>query len=364
MKRTPFYDLHIAAHGKIVPFAGYEMPVQYATGIIGEHLCVRNGVGVFDVSHMGEFIVRGADALAFLQKTTVNDVSKLTEGKVQYSAMLYDDGGVVDDLLVYHCGNHYMLVVNASNIDKDLAWLTEHIKGDVTITNKSDETALLAIQGPNAYDTLKRLTDVDIAQLGYYTFTTGMVAAVPATISRTGYTGEKGFEIYFEATPELGTHVWNALMHAGEAFGIQPIGLGARDTLRLEMGYMLYGNDIDNTTSPIEAGLGWITKLAKGEFIGRARCQRDKEAPTRKLVGLLFDEPNAIARHGYPVVEGDTEIGAITSGNISPVLKKPIAMAYVPVDRAKIGGAVDVRIRGKNIPGTIVKMPVVDRSPQ
>lgn len=364
MKRTAFYDIHVAAGAKIVPFAGYEMPVQYPTGIIAEHMAVRSGVGVFDVSHMGEFEVRGADALAFLQNTTVNDVSKLSEGKVQYSAMCYDDGGIVDDLLVYHCGDHYMLVVNASNIDKDFEWLSSHIVGDVKLTNKSDQTALLAIQGPKAYETLKRLCDVDIATLGYYTFMTGMVAAVPAIISRTGYTGERGFEIYFESTPEIAKHVWDALMKAGEAFDIKPIGLGARDTLRLEMGYMLYGNDIDNTTSPIEAGLGWITKIAKGEFIGKARCVKDKEQPTRKLVGLKFDDPHAIARHGYKVVDGAAEVGVVTSGTISPMLNLPIAMAYVPKDKAVMGGAISVQIRGKNATGTIVKMPVVDRSPQ
>lgn len=364
MKRTPFYDLHVAAGGKIVPFAGYEMPVQYPTGIIAEHMAVRTAVGVFDVSHMGEFEVRGKDALAFIQNCTVNDVSKLTEGKIQYSAMCYEDGGIIDDLLVYHCGDYYMLVVNASNIDKDFAWLKEHITGDVQMKNVSDNTALLAIQGPHAYDTLKRLTDVDISTLGYYTFMTGMVAAVPCIISRTGYTGEKGFEIYFEGTPEIGKHVWDALMKAGAEYGIKPIGLGARDTLRLEMGYMLYGNDIDNTTSTIEAGLGWITKINKGEFIGKSRCVNDKATPKRKLVGLMFDDPHAIARHGYPVVDGTNTIGVVTSGTISPILGKPIAMAYVPVDKAVIGNSVDIQIRGKNVAGKIVKMPVVDRSPQ
>ncbi|HZV13218.1 MAG TPA: glycine cleavage system aminomethyltransferase GcvT [Candidatus Kapabacteria bacterium] len=364
MKRTAFYDIHVACGGKIVPFGGYEMPVQYPSGIIAEHKCVRTGVGVFDVSHMGEFEVRGKDALAFLQKMTVNDVSKLSEGKVQYSAMCYEDGGIVDDLLVYHRGDHYMLVVNAANIDKDFAWLKDHITGDVQMTNESDKTSLLAIQGPKAYDTLKRLCDVDIAALGYYTFTEGTVAAVPMIISRTGYTGEKGFEIYFEASTELAKHVWDALMHAGKEFGIQPIGLGARDTLRLEMGYMLYGNDIDQTTSTIEAGLGWITKIDKGDFIGKARVVNDKQNPKRRLAGIMFDDVTAIARHGYKVMDGANEIGVVTSGTISPMLNKPIGMAYVPVEKAKAGNTVEVAIRGKNVKANIVKMPVVNSSPQ
>ncbi len=364
MKRTAFYDIHVASGAKIVPFAGFEMPVQYPTGIIAEHKCVRTRVGVFDVSHMGEFMVRGKDALAFLQKTTVNDVSKLTPGKVQYSAMCYENGGIVDDLLVYRFDDHYMIVVNASNIEKDFTWLQSHITGDVQMTNVSDETSLLAIQGPQALETLQKLTNVDLASLGYYTFAEGNVVDTPMIVSRTGYTGEKGFEIYFPATTDLAKKVWEALMTAGNAANIAPIGLGARDTLRLEMGYMLYGNDIDETTSPIEAGLGWITKIDKGDFIGKARCVNDKLNPTRKLAGIMFDDATAIARHGYKVMEGARETGFVTSGTISPMLGKPIGMAYVPVEKAKAGNTVEVAIRNKTVAASVVKMPVVNSNPQ
>ena len=267
MKRTAFYDIHKALGAKIVEFAGFEMPVQYE-GIIAEHMAVRNSVGVFDVSHMGEFFVKGKDALAFVQKVTTNDASKLVKGKVQYSAACYEDGGVVDDLLVYCYGDFFMIVVNGANVDKDFAWFEKNKPGfDIELTNLSDDFSLLAVQGKNSLPTIAKLTDVDLASMKYYTFTEGKVAGIDTIISRTGYTGEAvGFELYTSSDKAVSEKMWNAIFEAGKEFNIKPIGLGARDTLRLEAGYCLYGNDIDNTTNTIEAGLGWITKPNKGDF--------------------------------------------------------------------------------------------------
>jgi len=356
MKRTAFYDIHKALGAKIVDFAGYEMPVQY-TGIIEEHLTVRNKVGVFDVSHMGEFFVKGKDALQFLQRTTVNDVSKLTDGKIQYSAMCYDDGGIVDDLLVYNGGDHFMLVVNASNVDKDFNWLQSQLKGDVRLENASDEYSLLAIQGPRSRELLQKLTDVPLGEIEYYHFTRGNVAGVPMIISRTGYTGELGFEIYFESNPVTGRKVWDAVFNAGKEYGVGPIGLGARDTLRLEMGFCLYGNDIDQTTHPLEAGLGWITKLNKGEFLGREPMLKAKESGLkRKLVGLTLPAKN-IARHGFSLNHNGSNIGHVTSGTFSPSLQKSVAMGYVGSPFAEPGSSVTVSIRGKETPATVVSVP-------
>ena len=360
MKRTAFYEIHKSLGAKIVEFAGFEMPVQYS-GITEEHMSVRNSVGVFDVSHMGEFQVRGKDALPFLQRVTVNDVAKLTEGRVQYSAMCYDNGGIVDDLLVYNAGDHYMLVVNASNITKDFAWLQSQVKGDVKMTDASDDFSLLAIQGPKSSDTLQKLTSVALANLEYYHFTRGTVAGVPMIISRTGYTGELGFEIYFESSPSTGKKIWDAVFEAGKSYNIAPIGLGARDTLRLEMGFCLYGNDIDQTTHPIEAGLGWITKLDKGEFNGKGPMLKAKqEGLKRRLVGLSLPEKN-IARHGYPVTMNGSTIGQITSGTFSPSLQKSIAMGYVSAQYAEPGGGISVAIRDKNVAGTVVKIPFLQK---
>ncbi len=360
MKRTAFYEIHKSLGAKIVDFAGYEMPVQYS-GIMEEHLTVRKSVGVFDVSHMGEFQVRGKDALQFLQKVTVNDVAKLTEGKVQYSAMCYTDGGIVDDLLVYNMGDHFMLVVNASNIDKDFQWLQSHLKGDVQLKNASDDFSLLAIQGPRSQDLVQRLTDVPLSTIEYYHFRRGNVVGIPMIISRTGYTGELGFEIYFDASPVTGKKVWDAVFMAGKEFGITPIGLGARDTLRLEMGFCLYGNDIDQTTHPLEAGLGWITKLNKGEFFGREPMLKAKEAGIkRKLVGLTLPE-KSIARHGFSITSNGSTVGNITSGTFSPSLQKSVAMGYVASLSAELGSSVTVSIRGKNIPATVVKVPFLQK---
>lgn len=360
MKRTAFYDIHKSLGAKIVDFAGFEMPVQYS-GIIEEHSAVRNNIGVFDVSHMGEFQVRGKDALAFLQRVTVNDVAKLNEGKVQYSAICYPDGGIIDDLLVYHAGDHYMLVVNASNIDKDFQWLQSQVKGDVHLKNASDDFSLLAIQGPRSRDLLQKLTDVPLSTIEYYHFKRGNVAGIPMIISRTGYTGELGFEIYFEPSPAMGKKVWDAVFAAGKEFGVAPVGLGARDTLRLEMGFCLYGNDIDQTTHPLEAGLGWITKLNKGDFVGKDPMMKAKEAGLkRKLVGLTLPE-RTIARHGFAITNNGSNIGTVTSGTFSPTLQKSIAMGYVGSSFAEPGSRVNVAIRGKDIPATVVTIPFVHK---
>ncbi|MBN1447797.1 MAG: glycine cleavage system aminomethyltransferase GcvT [Bacteroidetes bacterium] len=358
MKYTAFHDIHARLGAKMVEFAGFHMPIQY-TGIIAEHKRVRGTVGVFDVSHMGEFEVRGSGAFDFVQKMTTNDVTALEEGAVQYSTMCYDHGGIVDDLLVYHCGDYLQLVVNASNLEKDFAWLQQHLGGDVQLTDVSDETSLLAVQGPKSLDTLRKITDLNLDALPYYHFLRGTVAGIDCLISRTGYTGELGFEIYFAADPVLGGNMWNAIFEAGAEFDIEPIGLGARDTLRLEVGFCLYGNDIDETTHPLEAKLGWITKLKKGDFIGREAIMKAKDAGLkRKLVGLTL-EGRAIPRHGYDIVCDGTVCGTVTSGTMSPMLEKGIAMGYVPTERSEPGATVDVMIRNQAVPAVVTKVPFV-----
>ena len=360
MKHTAFHDIHARLGAKMVEFAGFHMPIQY-TGIIGEHTCVRNRVGVFDVSHMGEFEVRGKGAFDFVQKMTTNDVGNLTEGAVQYSTMCYDHGGIVDDLLVYHCGDYFMLVVNASNLEKDFAWLKEHLDGDTELVDVSDNTSLLAVQGPKSLDTLRTITDLDLDSLEFYHFLRGRVAGIECLISRTGYTGELGYEIYFDADPQLGEKMWNAIFEAGAEFDIAPVGLGARDTLRLEVGFCLYGNDIDETTNPLEARLGWITKLKKGDFVGRDAITAAKEAGiTRRLMGLTVQD-RAIPRHGYDIVSGGEVVGMVTSGTMSPVLEKGIAMGYVPVELAEPGTEVEIMVRHKPVPATITKVPFVQK---
>jgi len=359
-KQTAFYDIHQRLGGKIVDFAGYAMPVQYA-GIVEEHRRVRTSVGVFDVSHMGEVEIRGRDALSFLQRITINDVARLFEGRVQYSAMCMEHGGIVDDLLVYHLGDRYMMVINASNIDKDLAWMRDHRSGDVEIVDRSDEISLLAIQGPKSLATLQKLTPVDLSSLAYYHFARGKVAEVDMIISRTGYTGELGFEIYFTAPPRTAASVWDAVMEAGKEFGIGPIGLGARDTLRLEMGFCLYGHDIDETTNPIEAGLGWITKVEKGEFIGRAPILTCKSAgPQRRLVGFMLED-RAFPRQHYPIRAGGEDAGRVTSGTFSPILDRGIGMGYVRSDLGKPGTAIGIVIRDREIPATVVPLPFIKK---
>jgi aminomethyltransferase len=361
-KQTAFYDLHIAYNAKIVDFAGFEMPVQYE-GIIAEHMAVRNSVGVFDVSHMGEFFVKGKDALAFIQKCTTNDASKLTPGKVQYSAMCYEDGGVVDDLLVYCYGEYYMLVVNASNIEKDFNWLSSNKAGfDVELTNRSDDFSLLAVQGKNAINTLQKLTDTELAPMKYYTFVEGKIAGVDAIISRTGYTGEAiGFEIYIPSDKETSEKVWKEIFKAGEEFSIKPIGLGARDTLRLEAGYCLYGNDIDKTTNTIEAGLGWITKPKKGEFNGKPKVDSElANGSARKLCGFIVNG-RLVARHGYEIYDNDTKIGHVTSGSMSPCLNKNIGLGYVETKYSAPGTKIKIKVRNDFIDAEVVKIPFVGK---
>ncbi len=360
MKKTAFTEIHRSLGAKLVEFAGFEMPVQYS-GIIDEHFAVRKNVGVFDVTHMGEFIVRGKDATAFLQRMTINDVSKLFEGRVQYSAMCYDNGGIVDDLLVYHCGDHYMLVVNASNTQKDFNWLKSHISGDVQLQDLSDSYSLLAIQGPHSLATLRKLTKIDLSPIEYYHFVRGTLAGVDMIISRTGYTGELGFELYFDSGAAVGRKVWDAVFEAGKEFGIKPIGLGARDTLRLEMAYCLYGNDIDQTTNPLEAGLGWITKLNKGDFVGKSVIAKVKESGlSRKLVGFILSE-KAVARHGHPMMAGGAEVGHVTSGTFSPSLERAIGLGYIKADWNDVGKTVQVVIRGKEVPATVVNVPFIQK---
>jgi aminomethyltransferase len=360
LKKTPFYDCHVERGAKLVPFAGFEMPVQY-TSIIEEHHAVRQAVGVFDVTHMGEFIVRGSDALAFLQKVTINDVARLKPGRVQYSAMCYEDGGIIDDLLVYRLQDHYMLVVNASNLQKDLDWLRSNVFGNVTIEDASDRTALLAVQGPKSLATLQHLTKEDLSKVEYYAFVQGELAGVPMIISRTGYTGELGFELYFDASAGAATKVWNAVFDAGAEFRIIPIGLGARDTLRLEMGFCLYGNDIDQTTNPLEAGLGWITKLNKNEFNGKEALVKIKaDGLKRKLVGFMLPE-RTLARHGFDITTQEKVIGHVTSGTFSPSLHQGIGMGYVATEFSNAGTVVSIPVRGKDVPATITALPFLQK---
>lgn len=360
MKRTKFYNIHKNLGAKIVEFAGFEMPIQYSS-IIAEHNSVRNSVGVFDVSHMGEVFVKGEKAVDFVQYITVNDASKLFPGRVQYSAMCYENGGIVDDLLVYRVSkDEFMLVINASNINKDFEWMQKNNKFDVELKNQSDEYSLLAIQGPNSLKTLQKLTDEKI-DLEYYHFKKMNLIGSEVIVSRTGYTGEIGYEIYFTGDEKVAEDFWNKLFEAGKEFNIKPIGLAARDSLRLEMGYCLYGNDIDQNTNPLEAGLGWITKLSKTEFIGQKALLTVKEQGTnKKLVALTSDE-KIFPRHGYDITYNHNKVGTITSGTLSPVLDKPIAMGYVEKQYSEIGSEVDFMIRGKEVPAKIVKLPFVKR---
>lgn len=356
VKRTPFYSIHEQLGAKILPFAGYEMPITYA-GVIAEHECVRNAVGVFDVSHMGEFILRGEHALELIQYVTSNDASKLVDGKVQYSCFPNDRGGIVDDLLVYRIKeDQYMLVVNASNMEKDWNWLKKQDRWGVDMEDISDRTALLAVQGPKAAATLQKLTDLDLSAMEYYTFAKGTFAGFSnVLISATGYTGAGGFEIYFDE--KNAEEIWNAVFEAGAEFDIQPVGLACRDTLRLEMGFCLYGNDINDSTSPIEAGLGWITKFTK-DFINRSEIEHQKQVGVqKKLVGFeLIDK--GVPRHDYEICSdsGDV-IGIVTSGTMSPSLKKPIGMGYVPTSYAPIGSVIYIRVREKLLKAKVVKMP-------
>ena len=357
MKKLALNDVHIAAGGKMVEFAGFSMPVQYS-GLNDEHLTVRNAVGVFDVSHMGEFFVTGKNALDLIQYLTSNDASKLVNGKVQYSSFPNFNGGLVDDLLVYRISEEeYMLVVNGANLDKDWAWVNRYNEfDDAKLTDRSDQMSLLAVQGPKAIDAIKSLTDIDVEGMKYYTFDIGTFAGVENVIvSATGYTGSGGFEIYMKN--EDAEQIWNALFEAGATQGIKPCGLGARDTLRLEKGFCLYGNDITDTTSPLEAGLGWITKFSK-EFINSDSLAKQKEAGvSRKLVGFEMLE-RGIPRHDYPIVDAEGEkIGIVTSGTQSPSLQKAIGMGYVPIEYSKAEQEIYIQIRNKSIKAKVVKIP-------
>jgi aminomethyltransferase len=356
MKLTAFNAIHKSLGAKMVEFAGYEMPIQYE-GVSAEHHTVRNAVGVFDVSHMGEFILKGEGALDLIQKVTSNDASKLTDGKVQYSCLPNDKGGIVDDLLVYRIDEKtYMLVVNASNIEKDWNWISKHNTFGVDMKDISDRTSLLAVQGPKATAALQSLTDMNLGDMSYYTFQKGRFAGVDnVLISTTGYTGAGGFEVYFDL--ENSEKIWNAIFEAGAAQGIKPIGLGARDTLRLEMGFCLYGNDINDSTSPIEAGLGWITKFTK-DFVNSEALKKQKETGTsRKLVGFeLIDR--GVPRHDYPITDADgNQIGIVTSGTMSPSLGKAIGMGYVPSALSAPGSEIFVAVRDKLLKAQVVKIP-------
>ncbi len=356
MKTTPFTEKHIALGAKMHEFAGYNMPIEYPTGITNEHLTVRNGVGVFDVSHMGEFWVKGANALTFLQKVTSNDVSALTIGKIQYACFPNGKGGIVDDLLVYRYENEkYLLVVNASNIEKDWNWCVANNTEGAELENASDWMAQLAVQGPKATEMLQKLTSVNLSEIPYYSFKTGDFAGVKDVIlSNTGYTGAGGFELYFY--PEHADVIWNALFETGTAYDLKPIGLGARDTLRLEKGYCLYGNDIDDTTSPIEAGLGWITKLTHGKnLIDRTLLEKQKaEGVSRKLVRFELTE-RGIPRYGYEITNLQGEkIGEVTSGCMIPGTKTGIGMGYVQSAWSKAGSEIGIQIRNNNLKAVVV----------
>jgi aminomethyltransferase len=353
LKRTPFHAIHQALGAKLVPFAGYDMPVQYPTGITAEHKAVRASCGMFDVSHMGEFIVRGPDAVDFVNYVTTNDVAKLGVGQVHYSTILNERGTIEDDCLVYRFADRLMMVVNGSNKEKDLAHVLRHAgRFDVTVDDRTDDIALLAVQGPHAESILQTLTTTDLPAIKYYWFAEGEVAGVPSIISRTGYTGEDGFELYFDAANAHA--MWDAIVRTNR---VTPCGLGSRDSLRLEMGMALYGNDIDDTTTPLEANLGWLVKMGKGDFVGREALERQKAAGvTRKLVGFTTEE-RAFPRHGYPVYRDEAPSGVVCSGTMSPTLGIPIGTCYLPAAAAKEGERFQIEIRGKRVPATVVKPP-------
>jgi aminomethyltransferase len=362
MNKTSFYDLHIELGAKMVDYAGYTMPIQYKKGILHEHKVVRESVGIFDVTHMGEFKVTGKDALALVQKITTNDASKLEKWDAQYSAMCYEDGGIVDDLLVYNMGSDgYWLVVNGANVQKDYEWVMKNTDGfDVNVDNQTNQIHLLAIQGPKSLDVLNPLTEIDMSLIPFYKFREGHLLNENMMISRTGYTGELGFELYFRGDAENAVRIFREILKAGEDYGIEPVGLGARDTLRLEKGYALYGNDIDHSTNPIEAGLGWITKLSKGRFNGSKAIQKVMEQkPNRRLVGFAVDSERFIARGGYKIYSDGKQIGTVTSGNQSPSLGYPVGMGYVGTEYKSPGTKIEIERKGKFFPAIIKKMPLL-----
>lgn len=360
MKKTKFNKIHRDLGAKMVEFAGYDMPVQYSS-IIEEHKAVRNSVGVFDVSHMGEFFISGENALDLVQNVTVNDASVLEPGKVQYSAMCYDDGGIVDDLLVYKISDsEFMFVVNAANIEKDFNWIVQNNSFGVNVTNRSDDYSLLAIQGPNSEKVVQKLVDGEL-NLEYYTFKKDKLAGVDMIISRTGYTGEIGYELYFTGDEEVAEKVWNAVMDAGKDFDIKPAGLASRDSLRLEMGYCLYGNDIDKRTNPIEAGLGWITKVKKENFIGLQAIKKIKEEGIKRRLVAMVASARTFPRQGYEIYANGKNIGVVTSGTVSPITEKPIALGYVNVDYKEFGTKINLLVRNKEVPAEVVKLPFIKK---
>jgi aminomethyltransferase len=350
-KKTPLYDEHVAAGARIVDFVGWAMPMSYR-GIVSEHRLVRRAVGLFDVSHMGEFVLTGGDALASLDRIVTNRVDALTEGRVQLSLMVNESGGILDDLLVYRLPGRYMLVVNAANREKDLAWVRDHVRGDTQVLDVTEETALVAVQGPAAESVMGAIVDADVAALPYYYSAEMGAAGREALVSRTGYTGEDGFEIY--CAPDDAPTVWGALLEAGSPYGIEPVGLGARDTLRLEMGYALYGHEMDETRTPVESGLLWITKLDKGDFIGRdAIARRKEEGPRERLVGFELTG-RGVPRKDQRIMSGGEVVGTVTSGTYSPSLDRGIGLGYVPPDT---GETVAIDVRGNGVSARIVGLP-------
>ena len=359
LKATPLLGLHKELGAKLVPFVGWNMPIQFA-GVLSEHTCVRERVGLFDVSHMGEIEVKGKDAKKFLQFLLSNNVEKMFDGSILYSLMCYETGGVVDDLLAYRFSeNHYFLCVNASNSDKDYDWIARHASSfNVNIKNTSSETSQLALQGPDAKNVLQSLCDISLDDLSYYNFRKGMVNNVESLISRTGYTGEDGFELYL--SPEKVSEVFRSLMEQGRSYGIQPIGLGAQDTLRIEMGYPLYGNEIDNNPTPLDAGLGWVIKFDKGEFLGRGSLlkQQEQGLPRRKLVGLKL-LTRGVPRAHYQVFKNGESVGEVTSGTFSPTLNTGVGLCYVSSEYSDVGNHLDVKIRDQLVATEVIQLPFV-----
>ncbi len=357
--RTPLYSVHRGLGAKLVEFAGWKMPVQY-NGVIQEHLSVRAHAGLFDVSHMGEIEIKGPDALALCQKLTANDVSRMKVSDAQYNLLLYDSGGIVDDLMVYRLADdQFLLCVNAANTAKDVNWILDHSEGNVEIHDVSDSYVLLALQGPVAHDILQRVTAVPLDELKPFHYTYGDLSAVRCLVSRTGYTGEDGFELYCE--PNGGEHLWNLLMEAGKDFGLKPVGLGARDTLRLERALPLYGHELDEQTTPLEARLEWVVKFSKGEFLGREPLlQQKKDGVKRKLVGLELIG-SGIPRSGYSIFKNGYLLGSVTSGTISPSLRKPIAMGYVSSEEAAVDNLLEIDVRGRRVEAKVVALPFYRR---
>ena len=368
MKRTPFYDRHLQLGARISGFGGYEMPIQYSS-IRQEHLAVREAAGLFDVSHMGEFLIDGSGALPLVQRLTTNDVNRIEPGQVQYSVMCNERGGIIDDLLVYRLGDErFMLVVNAANIEKDRAWITSHLSEDARFEDRSEQTVLLALQGPDAEDVLQELTDLNLSRMQPYTFQYATVAGIEQVlVSATGYTGERGFELYLDLDardPSLAMGLWDRIMERTDSYALQPAGLGARDTLRLEVGFPLYGSDLDEEISPLEAGLGWLTRLEKGEFLGSDILKKQKEqGVTRKLAGFIMKGRRQIPRSGYDIcLEDGKKIGTVTSGSQSILLEQGIGLGYLPPELAVEGTTVFIPIRNKLLPAEVTKPPFFNKT--